>query len=188
MSRESARNAVRGPYRACPAHPLAPARARQPRRSRTLLEPWRGTRCGRRGRGERTTRPVILAKRKWPDATSARAGLTNTLRLGPARLWKILTYERGNERAEHEPLAQRLAIQIVLADPDSSWPRWTHEHTKGLLRQDLPKGTDVSGSTQHELNAIAPRLNTRPRTCLDVATPLNVYAQLRPHAPIARGT
>jgi hypothetical protein len=60
----------------------------------------------------------------------------------------------------------------------------TNENTNGLLRQYLPKGTDLSGYTQRELNAIAHRLNTRPRKCLDVATPLEVYAHLRPHAPL----
>ena len=54
-----------------------------------------------------------------------------------------------------------------------------------LLRQSVPKGTDWSEYTQRELNAIAHRLNTRPRKCLNFATPLEVYAQLRPHAPVA---
>ncbi|MEO8341481.1 MAG: IS30 family transposase, partial [Nitrospirota bacterium] len=58
----------------------------------------------------------------------------------------------------------------------------------GLLRQYRPKGTDLSGDTQPELKAIAHRLNTRPRPCLDCATPLEVSAQLRPHSPVARGT
>ena len=78
-------------------------------------------------------------------------------------------------------MAPRLAIQIVFADPYSPWQRGTNENTHGLLRQYRPKGTDLSGYTQRELN-------TRPRKCLDVATPLEVYAQLRPHAPVARGT
>mgnify|MGYP001573086358 FL=1 len=90
--------------------------------------------------------------------------------------------------AAHEQLAQRLAIQIFFADPYSPWQRGTNENTNGLLRQYLPKGTDLSGYTQRELNAIAHRLNTRPRQCLDVATPLEVYAQLRHHSPVALGT
>ena len=90
--------------------------------------------------------------------------------------------------AEHEPLAQRLAIQIFFADPDSPWQRGTNENTNCLLRQYLPKGTDLSGYTQHELNAIAHRLNTRPRKGLDFATPLDVYAPLRHHSPVALGT
>ena len=60
--------------------------------------------------------------------------------------------------------------------------------TNGLLRQYLPKGTDLSGYTQRELNAIAYRQNTRPRKCLDFSTPLEVYAQLPHHSPVALGT
>ena len=49
-------------------------------------------------------------------------------------------------------------------------------------------GTDLSGYTQRELNAIAHRLNTRLRKCLACATPLDVYAQLRHHSPVALET
>ena len=80
----------------------------------------------------------------------------------PALLRKTLTYDRGKEMAEHERLAERLAIRVFFADPYSPWQRGTNENTNGLLRQYLPKGTDLSGYTQRELNAIAHRLNTRP--------------------------
>ena len=137
---------------------------------------------------ERTTRLVILARMDGTDARSARQGFTKKLRHVPAMLRKTLTYDRGKEMAEHERLAARLAIRIFFADPYSPWQRGTNENTNGLLRQYLPKGTDLSGYTQRELNAIAHRLNTRPRTCLDFATPLEVYAQLRHHSPVALGT
>lgn len=75
-----------------------------------------------------------------------------------------------------------------LAEGGPQWLGRRHPNTNGLLRQYLPKGTDLSGDTQRELNAIAHRLNTRPRKCLDFATPLEVYAQLRRHSPIALGT
>ena len=104
---------------------------------------------------ERTTRLVILARMEGTDVTSARQGFTKKLRHVPAVLRKTLTYDRGKEMAEHEQLAQQLAIHIFFADPYSPWQRGTNENTKGLLRQYLPKGTDVSGYTQHELNAIA---------------------------------
>jgi transposase, IS30 family len=94
----------------------------------------------------------------------------------------------GKEMAEHERLAERLAIRVFFADPYSPWQRGTNENTNGLLRQYLPKGTDLSGYTQRELNAIAHRLNTRPRKCLNFATPLEVYAHLRHHSPVALGT
>jgi len=137
---------------------------------------------------ERTTRLVLLARMDGTDARSARAGFTKKLRHVPALLRKTLTYDRGKEMAEHERLAERLAIQIFFADPYSPWQRGTNENTNGLLRQYLPKGTDLSGYTQRELNAIAYRLNTRPRKCLNFATPLEVYAQLRHHSPVALGT
>jgi IS30 family transposase len=68
---------------------------------------------------ERTTRLVILARMGGTDATSARQGFTKTLRHIPAPLRKTLTYDQGKEMAEHEQLAQRLAIQIFFAEPYS---------------------------------------------------------------------
>ena len=137
---------------------------------------------------ERTTRLVILARMEGTDAVSAREGFTRKLRHVPAPLRKTLTYDRGKEMAEHARLAQRLAIQVFFADPHSPWQRGTNENTNGLLRQYLPKGTDLSAYTQRELNTIAHRLNTRPRKCLNFATPLEVFTQLRHHSPVALGT
>lgn len=107
----------------------------------------------------------------------------------PAPLRKTLTYDdRGKEMTEHERLPQRLAVQVCVADPYSPWQRGTNENTTGRLRQYLPKGTALSGSTQRELTVIAHRLNTRLRTRLHFATPLEIYAQLRHYAPVALGS
>ena len=137
---------------------------------------------------ERTTRLVRLARMDGTDARSAREGFTKTRRHVPAPLRHTLTEDRGKELAEHERLAERLAIRGCVADPSSPWQRGTNEHTHGVGRQDWPKGTDWSGDTQRELNARAHRLNTRPRKCLNVATPLEVAAPLRHYAPVALGT
>lgn len=137
---------------------------------------------------ERTTRLVLLAKMDGTDAASAYRGFVRKLRPVPTPLRKTLTYDRGKEMAAHERLAHRLAIQVFFADPHSPWQRGTNENTNGLLRQYLPKGTDLSAYTQRELNAIAHRLNTRPRKCLGFATPLEVYAHLRLHSLVALGT
>ena len=88
---------------------------------------------------ERTTRLVILAKMNGTDATSARAGFTKKLRHVPALLRKTLTYDRGKEMAEHEQLAQRLAIQIFFADPSSPWQRGTNENTNGRCASTCPR-------------------------------------------------
>lgn len=118
--------------------------------TRTVPGHWEGDRLkgARNGSAvgtlvERTTRLVILARMEGMDATSARQGFTKKLRHVPAALRKTLTYDRGKEMAEHEQLAQRLAIQIFFADPYSPWQRGTNENTNGLLRQYLPKGTDL---------------------------------------------
>lgn len=137
---------------------------------------------------ERTTRLVLLARMDGTDAASAYRGFTKKLQHVPTPLRKTLTYDRGKEMAEHARLARRLSIQVFFADPHSPGPRGTNENTNGLLRQYLPKGTDLSTYTQRELNAIAHRLNMRPRKCLDFATPIAVYAQLRHHSPVALGT
>ena len=137
---------------------------------------------------ERTTRLVILARMERMDARSACRGFTKKLRHVPAPLRKTLTYDRGKEMAEHERVAERLAIRIFFADPYRPWQRGTNENTNGLLRQYLPKSTDLSGYTQRELNAIAHRLKTRPRKCLNFATPLEVFTQLRHYSPVALGT
>ena len=94
---------------------------------------------------------------------------------------KTLTDDRGKAMAEHERLAQRLAIPVFFADYHAPWQHSSNENTNGLLCQYFPKGMDLSGSTQRELNAIAHRL-------MAFATPLEVYAQLRHHAPVACGT
>ena len=189
VSREHARNAVRGPYRACTAHTLASARARQPRRSRKLVDPWLWQYV--RAHLAQGCSPEQIAGRlrraypgdmQKPLSAETISVARYVLPRGP------LTDDRGKEMAEHERLAQRLSIQVFFADPYSPWPRGTNENTNGWLRQDLPKGTDLSGTTQRAPNVIAHRLNTRPRTCLNFATPLEVYAQLRHHSPVALGT
>jgi IS30 family transposase len=105
--------------------------------------------------GERTTRLVILAKMTGTDATRARQGFTKKCRHVPPMLRKSLPYDREKERAEHEPRAKRLVIRVFFADPHSPWQRGTNENTNGLLRQYVPKGTDLSRYIQRELNASA---------------------------------
>jgi IS30 family transposase len=196
QARQARRPRSRGPDRRGQLSNMTPMADRPPEvASRIVPCHWEGDllKGARHGSAvgtlvERTPRLVLLANMDGTDAASAYQGFTKQLRPVPAPLHQTLTYDRGTEMAAHERLAQRLAIQVFLADPHSPWQRGTNENTNGLLRQYLPKGTDLSGYTQRELNAIAHRLNTRPRTCLNCATPLEVYAQLRHPSPVALGT
>ncbi len=136
---------------------------------------------------ERTMRLALLIYMDSMEAVSAYRGFAKKFRHVPP-LQKMLTYEREKERAEHEWFAHRLSIPVFVADPHGPWQCGTNENTNGLLRQYLPKDTDRSGDTQRAVHAIAHRLNTDPRKRLDFATPLDVYAQLRHHSPVACGT
>jgi IS30 family transposase len=137
---------------------------------------------------ERTSRLVLLTRLEDATADAVLEGFTRRFRRVPEPLRRSLTYDRGKEMAAHETLAERVSIRVYFADPHSPWQRGTIENANGLLRQYLPKGSDLSTFSQHQLNSIARRLNTRPRKCLEFATPLEVFQQLHHHPSVALGT
>jgi len=127
---------------------------------------------------ERTTRLVLLA---WmPDATaeSALAGFTAKLNSIAAPMRQTLTYDQGREMARHRELARNTAMRVYFCDPHSPWQRGTCENTNGLLRQMLPKGTDLSVHDQQALDSIADLLNNRPRQTLDWRSPIQAFREL----------
>jgi transposase, IS30 family len=127
---------------------------------------------------ERTSRKVVLVKLADAKAETARDGFAAGLLAVPAPLRLTLTYDQGKEMARHRELAALTGLRVYFADPHAPWQRGSNENTNGLLRQYLPKGTDLSVFSQAELDAIATRLNSRPRKTLGFATPDEVFAAL----------
>ncbi len=129
---------------------------------------------------ERSTRLLILVKLPHPQpATAAHVlqAFTDKL-LGIAQpMRKTLTYDRGKEMALHAQLTANTGVAVYFCDPHSPWQRGSNENTNGLVRQYLPKGTDLSGYSQEQLDAIADQMNGRPRKTLGWSSPLEVYGQ-----------
>src|SRR3954467_13781359 len=107
-------------------------------------------------------------------AETARDDFAAGLLAVPAPLRLTLTY--GKEMARHKELAALTGLRVYFADPHAPWQRGSNENANGLLRQYLPKGTDLSVFSQAELDAIAARLNSARRSAS--ATPDEVFAGL----------
>jgi len=123
---------------------------------------------------ERRSRYVMLIKVASKDTSTVTQALARKIRQLPAELRRSLTWDRGTEMTAHKDFTVATKVQVYFCDPRSPWQRGSNENTNGLLRQYFPKGQDVSGYSQVELNRIARRLNERPRETLNWLTPLEV--------------
>ncbi|BCQ24015.1 hypothetical protein NK8_21670 [Caballeronia sp. NK8] len=119
---------------------------------------------------------MLLAKMEDATAASALAGFSAKLNSIAAPLRQTFTYDQGKEMSRHQELSATTGVRVYFCDPHSPWQRGTCENTNGLLRQYLPKGTDLSVYTQDELDAIADSLNSRPRATHAFHSPFEVFA------------
>jgi IS30 family transposase len=127
---------------------------------------------------ERKTRYLMLIRLpKGHGAEAFRDALTKRIVTLPAQLRRSITYDQGPEMSEHVRFSVETGVDVYFCDPKSPWQRGTNENTNGLLRQYLPKRTDLSIYNQRQLDSIAKRLNTRPRKTLGFMTPCQAFAE-----------
>ncbi len=127
---------------------------------------------------ERHSRYVLLIRVPNKETHTVIRALARRIRRLPQGLMRSLTWDRGAELAAHRALTIATDVQVFFCDPQSPWQRGSNENTNGLLRQYLPRGTDLSGYRQAQLDAIALRLNTRPRMTLGYQTPAAKLAEI----------
>ena len=128
---------------------------------------------------ERQTRYVMLARLGSDRSTdSVIAALKQRIRELPRHLLLSLTWDQGNELAAHSRFREETGIDVYFCDPHSPWQRGSNENTNGLLRQYLPKGSDLAACSQVEFDRIAAELNGRPRQTLGWMTPAEKMEEL----------
>ena len=124
---------------------------------------------------ERHSRYTALIKVADHKTENVVAALTRHARSLPKSLRRSLTWDHGKEMSQHARFSVATNVKVYFCDPSSPWQRGTNENTNGLLRQYFPKGTDLSGFTQAQLDKIALRLNQRPRKTLGFKTPADKF-------------
>jgi transposase, IS30 family len=127
---------------------------------------------------ERQTRFVMLARIADRSTEQVTGALKRRVVQLPAHLARSLTWDQGTEMSAHQRFTTDTGIDVYFCDPQSPWQRGSNENTNGLLRQYLPKSTDLSVHDQAELDRISDSLNGRPRKTLGWATPAEKMAQL----------
>jgi IS30 family transposase len=128
---------------------------------------------------ERHTRYVLLA-RLGGDRTTEHVieALKERITALPSHLVRSLTWDQGNELSQHARFSVETGVDVYFCDPHSPWQRGSNENTNGLLRQYMPKGSDLSAFSQDELDRIAAELNGRPRQTLDWKNPAEKMEEL----------
>ncbi len=133
---------------------------------------------------ERSTRYVMLLHLgEGKDADNVNEAMARAIKELPNSLWRSITWDQGSEMARHERFKVDTGVQIYFCDPHSPWQRGSNENTNGLLRQYMPKGTDLSVHSPEDLKRFADSLNNRPRKTLGYMKPSEKLAEVLAHTP-----
>ncbi len=128
---------------------------------------------------DRASKYALLQRVDRRTSAAVSAAMVDLLRPSAAPVHTI-TADNGKEFAGHAGVAAELGAGFYFATPYHSWERGLNEHTNGLVRQYLPKGTDLRAVTDAEVRAVQDRLNARPRRALGYRTPAEVLHKARP--------
>jgi len=123
---------------------------------------------------DRKSRLTLIGKVDRYTAEAVEKTIISLMELLPRRNY-TLTVDNGKEFASHESVAETLRIKVFFADPYSAWQRGLNENTNGLIRQYVPKGSEVRTLTDQQIQHIMDRLNNRPRKSLGFLTPNEVF-------------
>ena len=128
---------------------------------------------------ERSTRLVLLLH--LPDghgAFSVEKAMTEAIATLPDQLARSVTWDQGKEMVRHKSFTVATGVPVYFCDPHSPWQRGSNENTNGLLRQYMPKHTDLSVYSAEDLVRIQRSLNGRPRKTLGYMTPSEKFAEV----------
>jgi len=127
---------------------------------------------------ERITKKLLICKLKNKDAKTVREAFARKLSRFPEKTKKSLTYDQGQEMAQHKEFTKKTKITVYFADPHSPWQRGTSENTNGLIRDFFPKGTDFNKVSARELKKVENLINERPRKTLNWKKPKDLFNDL----------
>ncbi len=129
---------------------------------------------------ERKSKLVRMRKMIKKTAEETNNALINTIETTPSQMVKTITFDNGSEGAKHYQIAQNYGIETYFCDPFCSWQKGGVENTNKLIRQYLPRKTDLNNFTDYDIYLIQEKLNNRPRKSLNYQTPNEVINKMVP--------
>jgi len=128
---------------------------------------------------ERVSRKVFITKVPNRKAEESFKAICSRIKRLPAHMLRTITYDNGSENMQHARVNLALGTKSYFCAPYHSWEKGAVENMNGLIREYVPKGSDIARLTKNRVETIEKKLNNRPRKCLGFRTPDEVFKQLR---------